>query len=86
MGMKNKLGMLGIMSAMMAMNGTDAYGLPNTEEPKEETEEQKKLRLKKIEKKLNKDKGLTEFFYGENSVWALNQKSADKKARKKGYL
>ena len=27
-----------------------------------------------------------EFFYGLNSVFALNQKNADKKAKAKGYL
>ena len=31
-------------------------------------------------------KGLKEFFYGQNSLYALNQKNADRKARKKGYL
>lgn len=31
-----------------------------------------------------KSQGLTEFYYGENSLWALNQKSADKKAKKRG--
>jgi len=31
-------------------------------------------------------KGLKEFFYSENSVYALNQKVADKKAKRKGYL
>jgi len=29
---------------------------------------------------------MKEFFYGDNSLYALNQKNADKKARKKGYL
>lgn len=31
-------------------------------------------------------KGLSEFFYGANSLYALNQKNADRKALKKGYL
>ena len=31
-------------------------------------------------------KGMKEFFYGKNSVFALNKKNADKKAKNKGYL
>lgn len=34
-----------------------------------------------------KAQGLTEFFYGENkSLWALNKKNADRKARKLNWL
>lgn len=76
---------LGLLTAMAMM----AYGSNNNEniiKPKEESEEEKKLRLKQIENDQHKANGLTEFFYGENSVWALNQKTADKKAKKKGYL
>ena len=40
----------------------------------------------KAEIERNKANGLKEFFYGENSVWALNQKNADKKARSKHWL
>ena len=36
--------------------------------------------------KLNEAKGLKKFYYGLEYVWALNQKSADKKARKKGLI
>ena len=34
----------------------------------------------------NKRKGLTEFVYGENKLWALNKDNADKKAKKMGWL
>lgn len=34
----------------------------------------------------NRMKGLKEFHYGENNIWAINQKNADKKAKKLGYL
>lgn len=84
--MKNKLGLLAMMGAMMPMDRSTAYGLSNNEQPIEETEEQKQKRLAQAEIKQYKANGLTEFFYGENSVWALNQKTADKKAKKKGYL
>jgi hypothetical protein len=30
--------------------------------------------------------GLTKFWYGDNYLYALNKKSADKKAKKKGWL
>lgn len=73
MGMKKRnLGLM--MAMMMATNfGSDPF---------EEEEIQKE---KKPPKKII-PKGLKEFFYGENSVFALNQKNADKKARKKGYI
>lgn len=41
---------------------------------------------KYLQEKLNKAKGLKEFFYGENSLWASNKKVADKKAKKNGWV
>ena len=82
---KNKLHMLGLLGAM-AMMGTET---PHREreyiEPKE-TDEQRKRRIAKAEIERNKANGLKEFFYGENSVWAINQKNADRKARSKHWL
>ena len=31
-------------------------------------------------------KGLTQFFYGDNSLYSLNQKNADRKAKNKHWL
>lgn len=36
------------------------------------------------ERKIKKRRGLTEFKYGSNSIWALNRKNADRKAKQKG--
>jgi len=47
-----------------------------------ETEQEKAARLERSKIKQMKQKGLTEFKYSGGSVWALNQKTADKKARK----
>ena len=82
--MKSMLGMYAL--AAMAMSG--GFGGNNRGryiEPKE-TDEEKKQRLAKAEIERNKANGLKEFFYGENSVWAINQKNADKKARSKHWL
>lgn len=82
--MKSMLGMYAL--AAMAMSGD--LGGNNQEryiEPKE-TDEEKKQRLAKAEIERAKANGLKEFFYGENSVWAINQKNADKKARSKHCL
>lgn len=78
------------MIAIAAMMTALAYGgnsgiTPNFKEP-EESEEERKARLYKAERERYKAQGLTEYFYGENSLWALNQKSADKKARKRNWL
>ena len=62
------------MLTMMATMNPEDY--PSTTTPK---------KIKKPKKEII-PKGLTQFFYGDNSVWALNQKTADKKATKKGYL
>lgn len=83
--MKSMLGMYAL--AAMAMSGGFGGNNPRKTyiEPKE-TDEEKKQRLAKAEIERNKANGLKEFFYGENSVWALNQKNADKKARSKHWL
>ena len=82
--MKSMLGMYAL--AAMAMSGD--LGGNNREryiEPKE-TNEEKKQRLAKAEIERAKSNGLKEFFYSENSVWALNKKNADRKARSKHWL
>lgn len=74
--------------ALAAMTMSDDLGSNDQEKrikPKE-TEEERKARLVEAEIKRYKAQGLTEFFYGENSLWALNQKSADKKARQRNWL
>jgi len=81
--MKSMLGMAAIFTAM-------AYGgksgtTPNIKEHTESDEERKK-RIAKSEIERCKAKGLKEFFYGEKSVFALNQKSADKKAKKQNLI
>ena len=83
--MKSKLGMLSMFTAMAMMSTETPHGMREYREPKE-SEEERKHRLAKFEIERYKAQGLTEFFYGENSLWALNQKSADKKARKRHWL
>lgn len=85
-GMKKMLGIAAMMTAL-------AYG-DNSETPPrkrfyikpKETDEERKARLVKAERERCKAQGLTEFFYGENSLFALNQKSADRKARQRHWL
>ena len=88
------IGMIGRTSILgtIAMTTDLAYGgnsgtTPDLSEPKE-TEEERKRKLAKaeIEIAINKANGLKEFFYGKNSVWALNRKNADRKARSKSFL
>lgn len=71
--------------------GMMAYGSSGKksqyEEIKEkESEDKNRRKAKKAEVERNKANGLKEFFYGENSLWALNQKTADKKAKKLDWL
>jgi len=83
--MKSKLGMMSIFAAMAMMGTETPYGDREYTKPKE-SEEERKRRKAKAEIEIYKSHGLTEFFYGENSLWALNQKSADKKARKRNWI
>lgn len=76
----------------MAMALSDQNGLYNDTETvrkpltKEQVEERKRLKQEAIESKRRENYGLTEYFYGENVVYARNKKNADRKARNKGYL
>ena len=82
--MKSMLGMLAL--GAMAMSGDLGGNNPRGYIQPKETDEEKKQRLAKSKIERNKANGLKEFFYGENSVWSLNQKNADKKARSKHWL
>ena len=82
--MRNKIGLLGALAAMTLIDMTPADET-RFDKPKE-SDESKKRRLDKCEATRNKANGLTEFFYGENKLWALNKKVADKKAKKKGWI
>lgn len=82
--MKSMLGMYAL--AAIAMSGDFGGKNPRGYIELKETDKEKKQRLAKAEIERNKANGLKEFFYGENSVWALNQKNADKKARSKHWL
>lgn len=81
--MKAMIGMAAMMTALAY--GGNSGTTPDLSEPKE-TDEERKRRLAKAQIERNKANGLKEFFYGENSVWAINQKNADKKARSKHWL
>jgi len=85
MSMKSKLGMMSMFATLAMMGAETPHELREYTEPKE-TDEERKHRIAKAEIERNKANGLKEFFYGENNVWALNQKNADKKARSKHWL
>jgi hypothetical protein len=79
--MNKKQSTLMMLAAAMAISEQQPTRLPEKESP-----EERKKRLIEAEKNRFKAQGLTEFFYGENSLWALNQKSADKKARLRQWI
>ena len=83
--MKSKLGMMSMFAAM-AMMGTETPHRERKYVKPKETDEERKRRIAKAEIKRAKANGLKEFFYGKNSVWAINQKNADRKARSKHWL
>lgn len=79
------------MSKMKSLLALYAIGMAMgdqhyVEHKEKESEEERKQRLDKAEIERNKANGLTQFFYGVNTLWALNQKSADKKAKRKNWV
>ena len=51
------------------------------------TEKQKTISNGEFQtKKSNRKKGLTRYFFGENHLWALNEKNATEKAIRKGWI
>jgi len=56
------------------------------EEWKPLTENERKLRENSIKAQLMEQKGVKAFWYGEELIYARNQKNADKKAKKKGLI
>jgi hypothetical protein len=85
MRMKSTLGILSIFGAMMDMGDTSKPNWVN-DEPKE-TDEERERRLAKAEIENNKANGLKEFKYAfGKTVWAINQKNDDRKAKAKGFI
>jgi hypothetical protein len=85
-GMKSKLGLYAMFAAMAAMGDT---GYSERSEYRELTDEEKeKLKAIAENKRIErlKQQGVNEYFYGQNVIYARNQKNADRKARNKGYL
>ncbi len=85
-GMKSKFGLYAMFAAMAAMGDT---GYSERSEYRELTDEEKeKLKAIAENKRIErlKQQGVNEYFYGQNVIYARNQKNADRKARNKGYL
>jgi hypothetical protein len=78
----DKKNMFGLMAAMFV--ASEGVKFSNYDNP--ESEEERAERLSKAECDRKKGDGMKQFFYGENSVWAINQKNADKKAKKNKWL
>ena len=79
--------MMGMAIALSEKNGlyndTETVRKPLT---KEQIQERKRLKQEAFEKKKRDKYGLTEYFYGDNVIYARNKKNANRKARNKGYL
>ena len=82
--MTKKLNVLGLMLGALSMSSECSSRL--WDEPTKEDIETRKRRLAKAEIERNKSNGLKEFHYENGSVWAINQKVADKKAKKLNYI
>ena len=85
-GRKSKLGLYAMFAAMAAMGDT---GYSERSEYRELTDEEKeKLKAIAENKRIErlKQQGVNEYFYGQNVIYARNQKNADRKARNKGYI
>lgn len=79
----NKFRTMLAMYSLAAMNSDSLTGI---EVEKKESDQEREKRLSEATVKRNKRQGLTQYFYGENSVWALKKETADKKAKRNGWL
>jgi hypothetical protein len=75
-----------MLGAMAMMVGGDQGFSRHNYQREEETPEERKKRLAKVEIIRNQAKGLKEFKYGSSSIWAINQKNADKKAKRNKWI
>lgn len=84
--MKDKLGPIALGALVASMNNeNNPYSSRSSIDPLTEARINA-LRQHLLESRMHKSNGLKEFFYGEKSVWALNQKNADRKAKKNGWI
>lgn len=83
----SKLSTLGVLATLSAMSSSYNYINENLsdEERKERGKEMMKKNYKS-EKEIAEGKGLKEFDYNGVKIYALNQKNADKKAKKQGLI
>jgi len=82
MNSKSMFGMTLMMGAMLSASGDNNTRRNEAINRLGESVEERKNRLADAKIKQNIAKGLKEFHYPKASIWALNQKSADKKANK----
>lgn len=77
---------VGMMMAMAATGGQYPKTSESFDETSIETPEQRAERLLRLNEIRHRKMGLTKFQYGDQYVWALNKKCADKKAEKLGFI
>lgn len=84
--MKSKLELFSMMATMAAIG--DIGYLERSEYRKLTDKEKAELKAIAGKKRLErlKQKGVNEYFYGQNVIYARNKKNADRKARNNGYL
>lgn len=79
---------LGLYAALLATTELNygKYGKPKRYIEYDEIPDKKIIGIKKTEKEKAEMKGLKEFDFNGNKVYALNKKNADRKAKKLGYI
>ena len=62
-----------------------AASIPDFSQPTQKRRKSANVNLRD-EIDFKKSKGMNQFFYGQNSLWAINQKNADRKAKSLNLL
>ena len=81
-----KLLHLGLMASILATTENEYYGKPKQHRKKSSPESTISGFSKLTEEQKKEKSGLKKFVFGEHIIWAINQKNADKKARKLGLI
>lgn len=84
--MKGRLAMISMMAAFASIGMSGPMGSIQEYVPSKKSEENRKRRLAKADEDRKKANGLKEFEYPQGKILALNQKSADRKAKRNNWI
>lgn len=81
-----KLLHLGLMASILATTENEYFKYGKPKHTIKNSNPESNISGKLTEEQKKEKSGLKKFVFGEHIIWAINQKNADKKARKLGLI